>query len=282
MDAQNAERSKLVQRQNKQRQEMEKKVKKLKGAMKDAAQRELEELESQLEAELAAFNKGGSKGEADSAKAASKAAAEESKKDSAADMSKNFKQRNWNGLSKKELEEECVERGLGKKGSKEDLITKLVLFHQDLASKRAQEAPAESSDSRRPESGAKAKGAEDDSEDSDDEDEDDEESDDDEEEDEEDEDELEVVDPEEAERQGKREKAVQKAIRLILSRKCPEGFPLSEFAEKLEMVGVQNFAPEKLGYRSMEKFVRGQPEALLRYSRKAQMIRPPRKRKEAD
>ena len=38
-------------------------------------------------------------------------------------------------LSKKELEECCIERGLGKKGSKDELVTKLIMFHQDLATK---------------------------------------------------------------------------------------------------------------------------------------------------
>lgn len=49
-DANHAERSKLVQKQKQQRAELEKKVKKSKGAMKEAAQKELEEMESKHEA----------------------------------------------------------------------------------------------------------------------------------------------------------------------------------------------------------------------------------------
>ncbi|CAE7770342.1 dnajc27 [Symbiodinium pilosum] len=80
------------------------------------------------------------------------------------------------------------------------------------------------------------------------------------------------------ERQGKREKAIQKAVRFLLTEKCTDGFPLSELIEKLEMVNVRGFAPEKLGYKTTEKFVRRQPEAVLRYRKQDQMILPPRKR----
>jgi len=43
-----------------------------------------------------------------------------------------LRERQWNGLSKKELEECCVERGLSKKGSKEDLVMRCIEFHQNL------------------------------------------------------------------------------------------------------------------------------------------------------
>merc|ERR1712176_230375 len=101
----------------------------------------------------------------------------------------------------------------------------------------------------------------------------------DEDEDEDNEEEDEQVDKEEMERQHKREKAVQKAIIFLLKEKCPEGFPVGEFVTKLELVNVKGFAPEKCGYKSIEKFVRGQPPAVLRYVRKEQMVMPPKSAK---
>lgn len=38
---------------------------------------------------------------------------------------------NWSSLSKKELEMEAHKRGLGRKGNREELITKLMVFHTD-------------------------------------------------------------------------------------------------------------------------------------------------------
>merc|ERR1712217_77768 len=98
----------------------------------------------------------------------------------------------------------------------------------------------------------------------------------DEEDDEDDDEEAEEVTAEEMEKQGKREQVVRKAIRHLLSDKCKDGFPVSELAEKLASINVKGFAPDKLGYKTTEKFVRGQPNAVLRYDRKAQMILPPK------
>mmetsp|Transcript_35545 Transcript_35545/g.106250 ORF Transcript_35545/g.106250 Transcript_35545/m.106250 type:complete len:87 (+) Transcript_35545:598-858(+) len=78
------------------------------------------------------------------------------------------------------------------------------------------------------------------------------------------------------ERQAKREKAVQKAMVFLFEDKEQGSFHLDELLDKLKMVNVANFAPEKLGYKSLEKFVKGQPPKVLRYNRKAQMISPPR------
>jgi len=83
------------------------------------------------------------------------------------------------------------------------------------------------------------------------------------------------VDAEEMERQHKRELAVRKAIKFILKDKCPDGFPLSELVEKLATVNVKGFKPEICGYKSLEKFVKGQQrERALRYDRNTQMILP--------
>ncbi|CAE7691852.1 dnajc27, partial [Symbiodinium necroappetens] len=215
MDAVHAERSKLVQRQKQQRQELEKKIKKLKGAMKEAAQKELDELEQQHEAELTSFdaNKGVAEGP-------SKEVMAEGDSSSIMQDAKKFRERNWSGLSKKELEEECVARGLGKKGSKEDLVQKLIIFQQELASKLASEEAKASTASKGYAAAAPAAakaGKDDDDED----DEEAEEDEDDDEDDDDDEDEADEVDAEEMERQGKREKAIQKALRFLLTEKCP-------------------------------------------------------------
>lgn len=256
----NLERSKLVQRQKQQKTDLEKKVKKLKGAMKDAAAKELEELEAKHEAELAEFDGKRSGGAPAKATAAPVAPAAEKAPAASKDSANKFRERNWSGLSKKELEEECVLRGLGKKGSKEDLVQKLIIFHQDLATTAAEAGPTSVEAERSEE---KPAGHSSDSETEE------------EESESESEDDGPEVEPEEMERQGKREKIMQKAIVLLLKEKCKEGFPLSEFEQKLEMVNVKNFAPEKCGYKSLEKFVKGQPLKVLKYDRKTQMILPP-------
>merc|ERR1712217_286008 len=122
-----------------------------------------------------------------------------------------FRERNWNGCSKTELEEECVERGLSKKGKKEDLIMRLIDFHNEQKLNAEDEEEAEDS--------------EEDEDDEDDDSSDDAES-------------LEEVDAEEAEKQHKREKAVQKAIQFILKNNAKDGFQMSELVAKLAEVKV--------------------------------------------
>lgn len=268
MDAAHADRSKLVQKQKQQRGDAEKKVKKLKGAMKEAAQKELEELDIAHEAELAEFDN--RKGVSGSEKTVEKSAPVE---DSA--PKEKFRDRNWSGLSKKELEEEAVLRGLGKKGSKEDLITKLTLFQQEQAMQPTYPEGPPAAAAGKASKASKSSSAAAESEDvGDDEEEDSEDS---EDEDDDEDDDVEDVDPEEMERQGKREKAMQKAIKHLLTKSFPDGFPLVEFDEKLASIKVTGFAPEKCGYRSVEKFFRGQPAALCRYDQKTHMVLAPMK-----
>jgi len=285
----NQERSKLIQKQKQQKQELEKKVKKLKGAMKEAAQKEMEELEGKHEKELAEFDKGpplGGDAKEEDAKDSkeekkekkskkegkeSKEEAKESKEEEPAASSSGaktteFRERQWNGLSKKELEEECILRGLGKKGGKEDLIQKLIIFHQEH--KFAPPSRAGSS------GGALAKAGASDSEDEELEEE--ESSDDDDEDEDEEDEEEEKVDEEELIKRGKREEIVRKGIKMVL-KAAPDGFPVSELAERLAGANLKGFAPEKMGYKSVDKFLKGQPDSLLRYSRKKQLVRPPRR-----
>merc|ERR1740129_315603 len=98
---------------------------------------ELEELDGKHEAELQAFEKeaGGPAKEAKEPKVVQ--ASKEPKEEAPAVDVGELRERHWAGLSKKELEEECIMRSLGKKGSKEDLIQKLIIFHQDLKSSGA-------------------------------------------------------------------------------------------------------------------------------------------------
>merc|ERR1712039_790438 len=149
--------------------EQEKKIKKLKWAMKAAAQDELEAMEAKHAEELKAFDAGpapaaestADREEEEEEEGEKNADGEEEeegekkkkkkKKDKKEDKEEEeekeeekkeeeppskkapkkqvFRERNWNGCSKTELEEECVERGLSKKGKKEDLIMRLIDFH---------------------------------------------------------------------------------------------------------------------------------------------------------
>lgn len=272
----NAERSKLLNRQKKERTELEKDVKKKKGALKDAAQAKLDELDEKHAAELAEFDSmhssGGAKKSAGSGGYASSKvpeapAAEEAPPKPSSSSKKgdtSIRERNWSSLSKKELEEECVKRGIGKKGSKEDLVVKLTCWHSEAVKETAEPAKGSAGDPKEDE--------ESDEEDDDD----DEEEDDDGEESEEDP--AQSKDPDEAEKQFKREQAVGKAIKVILSKpENQEGFKLEDLPEKLASVNVKNFSPQICGYSTLERFVRKQPERHLRYKKSTQMILPPKK-----
>lgn len=194
------------------------------------------------------------------------------------DASQVFPDRQWNGLSKKELEEACKERGVGKGGNKEELVVKLINFHseQKLRAKEATEKAA----ADRPAPAKKAPAADSDEEDSEEEEDssssEEEEDDDDEEGDDDEESDVEEVSNEEVEKQHLRTKAIQKGIKYLLEKKCPDGFKVSELAEKLASINVKGFAPEKCGYKTVEKFVKGQPAALLHYSKTKEMIKPPK------
>lgn len=265
-DDPHAERSKLLNRQKKERTELEKDVKKKKGALKEAAQAKLDELDEQHAAELKEFDSshktggGGGGGYASSKPPEAPAPPEEKPASSSKKGDSSIRERNWSGLSKKELEEECTKRGIGKKGSKEELVVKLTCYHVQTKSSEASEAPP-----NKPEK--------EDEPESEDDDEDEEEEDDEEEE----EDPAAAKDPDEAEKQFKREQAVGKAIKLLLTKHFPDGFKLDELPEKLSSVNVKNFSPQICGYSTLDRFVRKQPEKILRYKKSAQMILPPKK-----
>jgi len=230
------ERSRLIQRQRKEMTELEKDLRKKKGAMKDAVQEKIEETEKIHAQELIDFDKINGVQQIEKLKpsaetvAASQAARQ---------------QRNWSQLQKSELEEECLERGLSKKGSKEELITRLMGAYSATVDEPA-----------------KAKESDDDSDDSDSDSSSDEEK-------------APVVeDPEEAAKQYKRERIVQKAILHLFEQKFPHGFLLEELPQMLAKIQVNNFKPQSLGYESLHEFARKQPRGLIRYDKYKGMLHP--------
>ena len=54
---------------------------------------------------------------------------------------------------------------------------------------------------------------------------------------------------------------------------------MEEVAEKLAEMGVKNFRPDVVGYKTLHEFFDNQPEAILRYEADAQMIFPGGKKK---
>lgn len=79
--------------------------------------------------------------------------------------------------------------------------------------------------------------------------------------------------PEEAEKQYKREQLVRKAIKHVLT-KVPEGFALDDLPKQLEAVNVKGFNPKTCGYPTLEKFVKRQPDRVLKYNKAKQWVLP--------
>ena len=245
-----AERSRLLNRQKKDRTELEKDVKKKKGAMKTAAQAQLEELESAQAAELAEFDKvNGLAGPESPSKEAIKPAPTVVSKNLPTDIE-------WADLSKKELQEECALRGLSKGGGREELVTRLICWVGDVQANGG---------------GEQSGTDEDDDDDEDDEDEDSEDEDGDESDD------MPDMTEEQkslAEKQYKRELIVRKAIVHLFESKFPEGFPLDDLPEYLARIKVVNFKPETLGYSSLHEFARKQPREAIFYDKGLKWLKP--------
>eukprot|EP00727_Mastigamoeba_balamuthi_P007356 m51a1_g3240 hypothetical protein (315) ;mRNA; r:125342-126286 len=306
-DAQ-AERSRLLNKQHAEEQASLKDLKKKKGMLHDAAQKKHDELLARHAAELAEFDAAHGGGSAPVAAAPAHAAPHGAA--AAAGPRKALAARAWNSdMSKKDLEEACAARGLGKKGGKEDLITRLVLYDQEhkgsAAAAAASDEESDESGDEAPQAGAKwaaapgkataaakkpqaqpqqqqqqqqqaAKKSDSEEEGSD---EDDDDDDDDDSSDEEGQKEMTEEEKQEAERQYKREKFLQQAIAKLL-KEHDEGIDLADLAGLLIEAGAlrdaSNLAPEKFGYKSMEQMMRRQPEALLCYDRQRQKIFPPK------
>eukprot|EP00026_Physarum_polycephalum_P002071 Phypoly_transcript_02075.p2 GENE.Phypoly_transcript_02075~~Phypoly_transcript_02075.p2 ORF type:complete len:302 (-),score=108.83 Phypoly_transcript_02075:2012-2917(-) len=266
MDPQ-AERKKLINKQQNELKAMEKDVKKKKGFLKEEAQKKMEELQAKFEKDLADF---------DAEHGTSEASAKESAKEKDKAPLKVFESQDFATMSRSELDEECTLRGISKKGSKEQLVTRLVIFTQEnlLAAKQQKEAQEKEAKAAPKAAAAKpapvvvkpaaAKPAPKKKEESE------------SEEDESDVDSVEEMteeDKAQAERFAKREQVVQKSLYKLLQKE-PKGISVEEVAEKLAEMGVKNFRPDVVGYKTLHEFFDSQPEVLLRYEADAHMIFP--------
>ncbi len=126
------ERSRLLNKQKEERTGIEKQLKKAKGAMKEKFEKELEQLEAKHAEEMQALEAGATGTSSNSASTSSDQSSSKKGKEKAFKI---FKDAQWDAYSKTELAEACQERGLGKKGGKEELIMKLISFHQEQRKK---------------------------------------------------------------------------------------------------------------------------------------------------
>ena len=301
-------RSKLLNKHKQETNELEKKLKKAKGMMKDKAQDELDAALERHEQELKDLEAGGGDDEASGSKggeAAGKSGGggKKSKKDKKSKGKKKGSDsdddddilataarelnnrifgasKNWSGLSKKELEECCIERGLGKKGSKEDLTMKLITYHQTqdrkleeidgledylkrLMKRRGGDSDSDDDSGSDSDAGPAASSSESDD------------SSDDSDSDSDEEFKKAEVSAEEAEKQFKREKLVRGAVVKALERfpratddsGSKGGFLVAELPDVLASNAqpVKGFKPEICGYSSLEKFAKAQRGPLKKY-----------------
>jgi len=135
-----AERSRLLNKQQLELQELKKDLKKKKGAYLKESQKKYDEAVERHKIELKELeNKLGMEQSSSTEKSETKH--ETPKEEETSKSSKNIKtnpnllkQKNWGDMSKKDLEEECANRGLSKKGNKEQLIVRLVTWIQGQSS----------------------------------------------------------------------------------------------------------------------------------------------------
>ena len=249
------ERSKLLNRQKKDRTELEKDVKKKKGAMKTAAQAALEQLETDQARELAEFDALHGM-EASCVVAPAPQIKEEviSKKSLPFDIE-------WKDLSKKELQEECALRGLSKGGGKEELVTRLICWAAEqklLPEDKERDGDELSSESNNSSDDDSVSSSDEDGEDED--------------------EDMTEEQKQFAEKQYKRELIVRKAILHLFENKFHEGFPLDELPEYLSRIKVVNFKPESLGYATLHEFARKQPREAIFYDKGIKWLKPVRLR----
>jgi hypothetical protein len=237
-----AERSRLLNRQKKDRTELEKDVKKKKGALKQLAQEQLDLLEKAQAEELAEFDSthGGKTTSPNPVVAAPQIVT------SPAAPNRFPINVDWNDLSKKELGEECALRGLSKGGSKEEMVTRLIGWAAEMKAKGFEEP--DSDDSSDIDDGSSVSS----------------------------EDIPDMSDDQrlEAERQYKRELIVRKAILHLFETKFPDGFPLDQLPDHLAKIKVVNFKPESLGYLTLHDFARKQPRDVIFYQKDHKWLRP--------
>ncbi|KAF7456400.1 SAP domain protein [Cryptosporidium felis] len=137
------ERSRLIQQHKDEIRAIEKEIKSKKGVLKDQCKRRLEEVLKRQEGEITKFEAKYGSREGKSQRE-SKYEDLSGRKDDILgykgrdeDPGKSivYEERQWNSLSKSELETECKLRGINSKGSKEDLVTRLFIFTADQKSK---------------------------------------------------------------------------------------------------------------------------------------------------
>lgn len=134
-------------------------------------------------------------------------------------------------MSNKELAEECVKYGLGKKGNKESLITKLMSF--SLEHGVSDYDSEEEKDDKK--SNLNADGS--------------------------------VMTDEEkkaGEKLYKMEQAIQKAVRVLM-KKNPDGVAVEDVLTKLGELGVKNFKPQLLKFETMDLLLQDMPEYVCEY-----------------
>ena len=243
-----ADRSRLLNRQKKDRTELEKDVKKKKGAMKTAAQKTLDDLMETQAAELASFDARTAK-EVPVIEEAPKKEEQQPVADPSAPMDVE-----WGDLSKKELQEECVRRGLSRGGRREELVTRLIGWNAEMkhigyvpcAPMKKDDSDSDENDS----DNDSVSGSSDSSSDMDD------------------------TQKLEAEKQYKREVIVRKAIIHLFEAKFHDGFPLEDLAANLEKIKVMNFKVESLGYTTLHEFARKQPREAIFYDKGIKWLKP--------
>ena len=125
----NVERSKLLNRQKAEKTAAQKEMKKKRGELLEAAQKKFEEMEARHERELREFDAAHGIGGGAGGKA----------KDAGAHKAKFMTVAQARDMSKKELEEACSERGLSKKGSREDILMRLIVWIQEHEDEAAEE-----------------------------------------------------------------------------------------------------------------------------------------------
>lgn len=130
------ERSRLIQQQKEEVKSIEKEIRSKKGILKEQCQKKLEETLKRHEEEIKEFesNYGNDEGKK---KKSNKTAISSASGGEGNLLGKTvlYEERQWNSLSKSELEAECKLRGLNSKGSKENLVTRLFIFTADQKSK---------------------------------------------------------------------------------------------------------------------------------------------------
>ncbi|KAH7649850.1 hypothetical protein FG379_001694 [Cryptosporidium bovis] len=127
------ERSRLIQKHKEEIKSIEKEIKSKKGILKEQLQKKLSQTLERHQKDIEEFecrHNGDSKPKKDE-----KAAADNNSESNGDNKIFLFEERQWNSLSKSELESECKLRGINSKGNKEDLVTRLFIFTADQKSK---------------------------------------------------------------------------------------------------------------------------------------------------